>query len=59
MGAYENPQTVVDDKSALILAKGFESFATSLNEATLARAKKEKELADQTLLDDADRKSVV
>jgi hypothetical protein len=53
MGAYENPQTVVDDKSALILAKGFESFATSLNTAVLARAKKEKELAEQTLLDDA------
>jgi hypothetical protein len=53
MGAYENPQTVVDDKSALILAKGFESFATSLNTAVLARAKKEKELADQALLDDA------
>lgn len=53
MGAYENPQTVVDDKSALILAKGFESFATSLNTAVLERAKKEKELADQTLLDDA------
>jgi hypothetical protein len=53
MGAYENPQTVVDDKSALILAKGFESFATSLNTAVLERAKKEKELADQSLLDDA------
>jgi hypothetical protein len=53
MGAYENPQTVVDDKSALILAKGFESFATSLNTAVLERAKKEKELADQALLDDA------
>lgn len=53
MGAYENPQTVIDDKSSLILAKGFESFATSLNEAVLKRAKKEKELADQTLLDDA------
>ena len=53
MGAYENPQTVVDDKSALILARGFESFATSLNTAVLERAKKEKELADQTLLDDA------
>ena len=53
MGAYENPQTVVDDKSALILAKGFESFATSLNTAILERAKKEKKLAEQTLLDDA------
>jgi hypothetical protein len=53
MGAYENPQTVIDDKSSLILARGFESFATSLNTAVLERAKKEKELADQTLLDDA------
>lgn len=53
MGAYENPQTVIDDKSSLILAKGFESFATSLNTAVLERAKKEKELADQALLDDA------
>ncbi len=53
MGAYENPQTVVDDKSSLILARGFESFATSLNEAVLKRAKKEKELAEQVLLDDA------
>lgn len=53
MGAYENPQTVIDDKSSLILARGFESFATSLNEAVLKRAKKEKELAEQVLLDDA------
>lgn len=53
MGAYENPQTVVDDKSALILAKGFESFATSLNTAVLERAKKEKKIAEQALLDDA------
>lgn len=53
MGAYENPITVVDDKSALILAQGFQSFAASLTDAFLKRQKKEKEIADQTRIDNA------
>jgi hypothetical protein len=53
MGAYENPITVVDDKSALILAQGFQSFAASLTDAYLKQQKKEKEIADQTRIDNA------
>ena len=53
MGAYENPITVVDDKSALILAQGFQSFAANLTDAFLKRQEKEKKIADQTRIDEA------
>lgn len=53
MGAYENPITVVDDKSALILAQGFQSFAANLTDAFLKRQEKEKKIAEQTRIDDA------
>ena len=51
MGAYENPITAVDDKSAAIIAAGFQSFASSITSAFLERQKKQEELAKQYLVD--------
>lgn len=51
MGAYENPITAVDDKSAAIIAAGFQSFASSITNAFLERQKKQEELAKQYLVD--------
>jgi hypothetical protein len=51
MGAYENPITAVDDKSAAIIAAGFQSFASSITNAFLERQKKQEELAKEYLVD--------
>lgn len=51
MGAYENPTIAVDDKSALILAQGFQNFGSTITKAFLEQQKKEEELAKQDLVD--------